>query len=173
MKSRQLILGLSLSTLCYTANVNAKDFIAKKVTTTKQVLDLENPVFADAKINSVYQHYIHLKTALVNNDLTEAENGTEMLNKALKVAGLTLKGMDAMIEAKEVKTKRAAFDILSLGLTDILKNSKIESGVVYKQFCPMANNGKGGNWLASEAKIQNPYYGKNMMGCGSVKEEIK
>jgi hypothetical protein len=178
MKTKQLMMGLvpiaiGITALCFSASVNAKNVNAENGTITHLILDGESPVFADAKVNSVYQHYIHLKTALVNNDLPEAESGTEQLSKALKVAGITLKGMDAMVEAKEVKTKRAALDALSLELTDVLKKSKMESGVVYKQFCPMANGGNGGYWLASEAKIQNPYYGKSMMSCGSVKEEIK
>jgi Cu(I)/Ag(I) efflux system membrane fusion protein len=37
----------------------------------------------------------------------------------------------------------------------------------------MANKGDGGDWLSSVKKIQNPYYGDEMMECGSVVEEIK
>ena len=178
MKTKQLMMGLApiaigITALCLSANVNAKNVNAENGIIINLNLVGEGPVFADAKLNSVYQQYIHLKTALVNNDLTEAESGTEMLNKALKTADIKLKGMDGMVEAKDVKTKRAALNALSLELTDILKKSKMESGVLYKQFCPMANGGKGVSWLASEAKIQNPYYGKMMMGCGRVKEEIK
>jgi len=36
----------------------------------------------------------------------------------------------------------------------------------------MANNGNGGDWLSSEKKIQNPYYGSDMMECGAVLETI-
>lgn len=172
MKTKQLMMGVALSALCLSASVNAKNNISNHVIST-QLVEGEGPVFADATLNSVYQHYISLKTALVNNNLPEAESGTEMLNKAVKTAKLSLKSMDAMLEAKDVKTKRAALDALTLELTNVIKKAKIESGVVYKQFCPMANGGKGGYWLANEAKIQNPYYGKMMMSCGSVKEEIK
>jgi hypothetical protein len=173
MKTKQLMMGIALTALCFSVSVNAKNVIKENKIATHFNFEAEEPVFADAKVNSVYQHYIHLKTALVNNNLEEAEKGSEMLAKAIKDAGLTSKGILPMVEAKDIKTKRALLDALSLELTDILKKSKIKSGVVYKQFCPMANGGKGGYWLASEAKIQNPYYGKMMMGCGSVKEEIK
>jgi hypothetical protein len=173
MKTKQMMMGIALTALCFSVSVNAKNVITENKIATNFNYEGEVPVFADAKVNSVYQHYIHLKTALVNNNLEEAEKGSEMLAKAIKDAKLTSKGILPMVEAKDIKAKRAALDVLSLELTDILKKSKIESGVVYKQFCPMANGGKGGYWLANEAKIQNPYYGKMMMGCGSVKEEIK
>jgi len=37
----------------------------------------------------------------------------------------------------------------------------------------MANNNKGADWISSESKIENPYYGKAMLKCGEVKEVIK
>jgi hypothetical protein len=45
--------------------------------------------------------------------------------------------------------------------------------MIYVQHCPMANNGDGGDWLSAENKIQNPYYGSEMMECGAVIAEIK
>ena len=131
------------------------------------------PKFADAKVNEVYQHYIHLKTALVNEDAKEAGSGAQMLATALKDANITSKYITEVVTAKDLKGKRAKFSELSNELAETFKKSKIESGVVYKQYCPMANDNKGGYWLASEKKIQNPYYGSKMMTCGSVKEEIK
>jgi hypothetical protein len=43
---------------------------------------------------------------------------------------------------------------------------------LYYDNCPMYNNGKGGNWLSETKDIQNPYLGKEMPTCGSVKEEL-
>ena len=39
--------------------------------------------------------------------------------------------------------------------------------------CPMANNGKGADWLSKENEVKNPYYGSMMLGCGKVTETIK
>ena len=55
----------------------------------------------------------------------------------------------------------------------MFKHASIEKGAIFVEHCPMANNGEGGDWLASEKKINNPYYGKEMLECGSVVEEIK
>jgi hypothetical protein len=172
---KNYILGLALMGMIYgaTACSNAPSNNTEIETVNEEVPTIKNPKFADEKINSVYQHYLHLKTALINDDFKEAEMGAQMLNKALKDADIDLKNITPMINAVDVKAKRAQLSSLSLELASIFKKSKMESGVVYKQYCPMANGGKGGYWLASESQIKNPYYGKSMIGCGSVEEKIK
>jgi hypothetical protein len=37
----------------------------------------------------------------------------------------------------------------------------------------MYNNGKGGNWLSLEEEINNPYFGKQMLHCGSTTAILK
>ena len=37
----------------------------------------------------------------------------------------------------------------------------------------MANGGKGANWLSKENAVKNPYYGSQMLTCGSTVETIK
>ena len=55
---------------------------------------------------------------------------------------------------------------------DLLLVAKFDTPVYY-QFCPMANGGKGANWLSKENAVKNPYYGAQMMTCGKVVETIK
>ena len=177
---KNYVMGLALASMVYTAagcsNATDKSAENKQVDATEENVEQTiNPKFADAKVNEVYQHYIHLKTALVNNEAKEADMGAKMLEKALTDAGMKTEAALAsqLTKAADVKSKREKLNPLSIALAEALKKSKIESGVVYKQFCPMANDGKGGYWLASESKINNPYYGASMLKCGSVEEEIK
>jgi len=169
-------MGIALLSLVYsaTACTNSDKKVENAVEKT-EVSQTVNPKFADAKVNEVYQHYIHLKTALVNDDAKEADMGAKMLEKALTDAGLSKEAKLAteLSKATDVKAKREKLNGLSLALVDAFKKSKLESGVVYKQYCPMANDGNGGYWLASESQIKNPYYGTSMLKCGSVEEEIK
>ena len=44
---------------------------------------------------------------------------------------------------------------------------------MYKQFCPMAFEGKGGYWVSTSEDIKNPYYGDKMLTCGKVVEVIQ
>ena len=45
--------------------------------------------------------------------------------------------------------------------------------MIYKDFCPMYNDNKGAIWLSESKEIKNPYFGKSMSTCGTVKEELK
>lgn len=175
---KNYLVGFALIGLIYTAygctnQPKTTDETHSNHTEMSEESSEANPKFADAKINNMYQHYIHLKTALVNDDAKEAEMGANMLQKAISDAGITSKYIKDVASAKDVKGKRAKFSELSTELAEVFKKSKIESGVVYKQYCPMANDGNGGYWLASEKKINNPFYGSKMLSCGSVDEEIK
>jgi len=54
----------------------------------------------------------------------------------------------------------------------LLKVSSYEQPVYY-QHCPMANGGKGANWLSKENAVKNPYYGSQMLSCGKTVETIE
>ena len=74
-------------------------------------------------------------------------------------------------DTKDAKHQRDHFDTLSKNFYDLIKVSKQETPI-YLQHCPMANNGKGANWLSKESTVKNPYYGSQMLTCGSVQETI-
>lgn len=44
---------------------------------------------------------------------------------------------------------------------------------LYIEYCPMADNNNGANWISIEPDIRNPYFGASILGCGEVKEEIQ
>ena len=68
--------------------------------------------------------------------------------------------------------QREHFEMLSNDMYDMVK--AFGGGqILYKDFCPMYNNNKGAIWLSEIKEIKNPYLGKKMPTCGSVKEEIK
>ena len=75
--------------------------------------------------------------------------------------------------ASKIDHQREHFMTLSNNLTEVTKTFKINTETTYLQFCPMANDGKGAYWLSKEDKVKNPYYGKKMLTCGSVKETLK
>lgn len=43
---------------------------------------------------------------------------------------------------------------------------------LYQDHCPMYNDGKGAVWISETKDIKNPYYGNQMLNCGSVKKEF-
>ncbi len=54
-------------------------------------------------------------------------------------------------------------------MIDLAKENKLSDKTIFVQYCPMAK----GSWMSNEKQIVNPYYGKSMLDCGSVKSEIK
>lgn len=135
--------------------------------------------------------YYGLKDALVaDNGKIAAENGKAMKAALRKIdtKNWTAKDRNAYEDmAKKLDTdaehigdnatkidhQREHFITLSSNLTTVIKSLKINDETAYSLFCPMANNGKGAYWLSTENKVKNPYYGKSMLTCGSVKETLK
>ena len=132
--------------------------------------------FSDKKVEQIYTDYITLKDALVASDYDVSKSAAKTLASSLKTyAGCENTAITAgKIEtAKDIATQRVEFTALNSDVIALFKHAAIVKGTIYVQHCPMANKGEGGDWLSSEKKIQNPYYGSEMMECGAVLEEIK
>lgn len=135
----------------------------------------QKPVFENPKAGAVYEHYLHLKNALVDGNATEAQSGAAALQTALTDLGNS-KGADQagkIASVSDIRAQRSELEALTLEVEAVLKSARVTAGVVYKQFCPMANDHKGGYWLSSDSEIRNPYFGDEMLTCGETKEEIK
>ncbi|MFY0255539.1 DUF3347 domain-containing protein [Chitinophaga sp. 30R24] len=130
----------------------------------------------DDKLNAVYQHYVHLTTALINGDDVEAKIASNAIETGAKeIAGG--KGIEMaaakIIAAKDIEEQRAAYSSLSSDFISLVKKSGLNSGELYVDFCPMAMNDKGAYWLSENKEIKNPYLGEKMMTCGDIKDSIK
>lgn len=139
-------------------------------------------------LSEVFDTYFSVKDALVKTDgNTTSVKATDLLTAINEVKMETLK-MDVhmiwmkVIEnlkenatsisaSKDTKTQRASFVSLSESMYELIKISKQETPTYY-QHCPMANDGKGANWLSKEKEVKNPYYGSMMLSCGKVVETI-
>lgn len=130
----------------------------------------------DDKLNAVYQHYLHLTTALVAGDLAEAKVAATAIELGAKVLtnGNTLAILAAKIgAAADIEVQRTLFSDLSNDFIARVKQSGLTSGEIYVEYCPMALNDKGAFWLSNQKDIKNPYFGESMLTCGEVKETIK
>ena len=131
----------------------------------------------DDQLNAVNQHYIHLTTALINGDMAEAK----VASSAIEVGAKGLKGgagiaasAAQITAASNIEAQRKAYSKMSNDMISLVKQSGVLGGELYVEFCPMALNDKGANWISSSKEIRNPYFGGgNMLNCGEVKETIK
>lgn len=157
---------------------NTEKKVAGNTDTTaqKEVAVINDVELKDARVQAIYNGYIALKNALVGSDFEEAKKTASALNPELaayKGCENTAVTADKIATAKDIAEQRKEFTSLSADVIALFKHADLKKGAIYVQHCPMANKGDGADWLASESKIQNPYYGDEMMECGRVLEEIK
>ncbi|MBP6755568.1 MAG: DUF3347 domain-containing protein [Bacteroidia bacterium] len=141
------------------------------------------------QLKVVFDNYFALKDELVKTDgNTASAKAATLLLTINRVEMQTLKTEEHNVwmrivknikedaehisDTKNIKHQREHFVTLSKNIYDLIKVSKQETPTYY-QFCPMANNGKGANWLSKENTVKNPYYGSMMLNCGKVIETIK
>jgi len=75
--------------------------------------------------------------------------------------------------AGKIEHQREHFVMLSKDVADLIKTFGNGGQTLYKDYCPMANDGKGATWISELKEIKNPYQGSKMLTCGSVKETLK
>lgn len=168
-----LVASIAFSAGCSSNGTkNTEDKTAEKSASVEPAVKVS---FANDTLKAVYEHYIHLKNVLVKSDGSEAQTAAAELQTALTNAGnatgAELAGKIA--STKDLAAQRAEFNPLTAEVESTIKSGEITGGKIYKQYCPMANDGNGGYWLSAESEIRNPYYGDDMLECGEVKEEIQ
>jgi hypothetical protein len=141
------------------------------------------------QLTAVFESYFSLKDALVKTDVTIASAKAKDLQTAINTVKMEKLPMDVhtvwmkvlndlkedaehINGTKEIGKQRQHFMGLSKNMYEVIKIAK-PTETVYYQFCPMANAGKGANWLSKESAIKNPYYGSQMLTCGKTIETIK
>ncbi|MFD2907557.1 DUF3347 domain-containing protein [Flavobacterium ardleyense] len=140
-------------------------------------------------LTPVFDAYFEVKDALVKTDGATASVKAKSLlasinevkmealpmdvhNVWMKLLTDLKKDTESISTNKDANRQRTYLDRLSKNVYELIKVSKIDA-TVYYQFCPMANDGKGANWLSKDSAIKNPYYGSMMMSCGKTVETIK
>ena len=141
------------------------------------------------QLNAVYNEYINLKDALVNDDVKKvSENNNNLLNDLAQVDMKLVKGeahnhwmslekeikssAKSIANRSDIKEHRNHFKHLSTHLIKAVQLFGINEKV-YVEFCPMADNNNGAYWLSKEEKLLNPYFGEAMLKCGEVKQVIE
>lgn len=141
------------------------------------------------ELQTVFDSYFEVKDALVATDESAASAKSKALLSAIDAVKMDKLEMDVhmvwmkvltdlkadsknIAAAKDIAKQRSLFISLSKNMYEMMKISKTATPTYY-QFCPMANNGKGANWLSKESAVKNPYYGSMMLSCGKTVETIK
>ena len=186
------IMSVAIGFMACGNNENSEDTTtASKVTSSQSVST--NSSIEETKsgtISDLVSGYLNLKNALTNDNANEAASAAKGISESIaKVNESALnadqkKVYDDMKDdikehaqhiadnSSKIDHQREHFDLLSRDMIDLIKATG-SSQTLYRDFCPMYNNKKGAYWLSETKEIKNPYYGKEMLKCGEVKEEIK
>ncbi len=145
---------------------------------------------AKAELNAVLSAYLTLKNALAADNGNAAQTAAKTLFAAIDAVEMAkLQGKqhefwmtyspklsydaEHIKATTEIEHQREHFLPLSKNMYAITKAYKMADRETYYQHCPMANNGKGADWLSTEPEVVNPYMGSKMLTCGKVTETIK
>lgn len=133
----------------------------------------------DASISKLYQNYLSIKTALATDNSDDASKAANIFVKSASMVDYKVlsegnldvlrKNASKIADSRSIETQRESFNGLSQNMISMTKNFKLSDKSVFVQYCPMAE----ASWLSAEKEIRNPYYGKSMLTCGSVKSELK
>lgn len=178
MKSLLLTAVLLLSIISCDKNSSKENVAANKN-------EINTPQ-EDITINSLVGNYLELKDALAegNGEKTAEMGKTILANSQVLLNDPQNKNNDVTDilsdikenaehvseSAKDIAHQREHFEILSKDFEDLIA-VKPYSKTLYKDFCPMANKGKGANWLSDKKEISNPY-DDTMKTCGEMKQVI-
>ncbi|HMG89346.1 MAG TPA: DUF3347 domain-containing protein [Chryseolinea sp.] len=159
------------------------------------VADATEPQFSvDAafqqQLAGVFKAYVSLKDAFVASDAAKVKAEAETTQKALAAADMKLltgaahndwmahlgsmeSALKEIISASDIEAQRKSFSALSDSFYKSIKAFGLGGSTVYYEFCPMAFNNEGAYWISDAEQIRNPYFGDQMLTCGSVKEKLK
>ena len=200
---KTLLLGVitTLSVIAYSCNDNASTKQKEETSANQAAADNAEVKVVKASftnvdaavaayIKKITDNYLQIKNALTNGKANEAGDAAKNMFEGLKgfdkslltadqknlydqqEAGLKENAEHISGSTGDIEHQREHFVSLSEGMYALIK--AFGGGkTLYRDHCPMAQNGKGAMWLSETKEIKNPYFGDKMMECGSVEEEIQ
>lgn len=141
-----------------------------------------------SQITQLVSSYLDFKNALVSSDIKTSSQKVQDMRSDLQQVDMSLLDdqghttwmrqlgslqttLSQLSNEQELANQRTHFIELSNTMLEVVKEFNIE-GVYYKQYCPMAREGKGAYWLSEKETINNPFFGEQMLSCGETIERI-
>lgn len=197
---KSLIIGIAIAAITFSAcnnNSNKEaNATAGQQANDSATLSQQRPV-KDSVTDAVFSTkeiiagYLQLKNALAKDNAKDAAAaGNTIVASLAQITATSLPADKQKVytelqddikehaehigaNAGKIEHQREHFVMLSKDVSDLVKEFGNNGQLLYKDFCPMANEGKGAIWISEVKEIQNPYLGSKMPDCGTLKETIK
>lgn len=129
---------------------------------------------------AILSAYYEVKDALIKSDAKSAATSAKELGKqidAFTTSDKKVQQLKDKIKADVSKigagvslaNQREAFAPMSANFFELAKLVDLSTSTVYQFYCPM----KKSIWLSPENSVKNPYYGNQMLTCGSLQDTLK
>ncbi len=144
---------------------------AEKVTTVKESAVLQSTLDAYFLVKKALQEDNPSEAATASKTLVTNLNAVVTEDATAKELVKELVETATKIDATDIKVQREEFEDLTEDLVKLI-NTVGTDRVVFEQYCPMYNNGEGGQWLSDVEDLSNPLYGSSMLKCGANQNKI-
>ena len=121
-------------------------------------------------MSGVLDDWLALQTALAGDDAAASAKAAKALAKRLKPTDLAGKAK-AVADAEGLAGMRGELGPLAGALVRQVTARGSDRALIHAH-CPMARDGKGGDWLQRPGELRNPYFGSAMLTCGDVVKEL-
>lgn len=136
----------------------------------------------DIDVSDVFARYHDLWYALHNDDLAawqqaaplfyDAVAGVQWPQHAAEIESHLNQGAGHAHHVNDIVRARDHFYAHSQAVI-ALAHSGYHEGTLYLMFCPMARDDAGAYWLQQEDSFLNPYFGSQMLRCGSMRGALE
>lgn len=141
-------------------------------------------------LEPLYNNYLELTEALANDNFKGASPAGIAMKDALgKVNMGAFKDnaheiwmdhaanlentLEHVAHYGSIEELRTAYKGISDAMIALTRSFGTPGDTLYLQYCPMANNDQGANWLSGYSEIRNPYFGDMMLKCGETQDTLK
>lgn len=124
------------------------------------------PVISASTLKEALAQYVKIQLALAGDSLEGVSAASEAIAKQFPEDAVIQREAKSVAAAKELGEARKAFKPLSDHLIALLKVQPEKLGF-YVANCPMAD----ASWVQADKALRNPYYGSQMLKCGSIRSE--
>jgi membrane fusion protein, copper/silver efflux system len=144
-----------------------------------EITATSGPAEKEADTTAITKAYVALAEELaadkandgaVKKLIAEADALTRRATGTEKTLAEQVAKSAAEMVGKNLDERRKPFKPLSEAMIRLIR-ARRPSETLFLTHCPMVPGG-GGDWLAKSEQIANPYFGSQMLRCGTVKETI-
>lgn len=188
---QSFVVAIAIVSFYSCAPKNSHDSDAKSVAT-----DMPVPVFNNvdpaikSQLGSFLTGYFALNQALIVDSLAGSKVAAAAFlerTKNIEMSKLTGEQMDfyflqssklkASLEeisnSDDIEKARNGLATVSESMYALVKAFHPNETTLYYQYCPMARNNEGANWLSATEELVNPYMGQMMLACGRTQEKLE